>query len=83
MNKHNFVPAASLVMIITRDHVEETSSIIIKTGDENTASTMEEITVAIDETIAEIAKGFGILPSQIRLLTVDEAEEFGYYCQGE
>lgn len=77
----NFIPTANVVLVITTETGDVTLPVAIQTGDENTAPTMDEIVIAIDDTVLEYAEMYDVTPDKVKLLTVDEAEELGVYVE--
>ena len=77
----NFIPAVSLILVITTPDGEIILPIVIQTGDENTAPTMDEIVIAIDDTVLEYAEMYDVAPDKVKLLTADEAVELGFYVE--
>ena len=77
----NFIPTANVVLVITTETGDVTLPVAIQTGDENTAPTMDEIVIAIDDTVLEYAEMYDVAPDKVKLLTLDEAIELGAYME--
>ena len=79
MNEYNFIPAAAMILEITTEDGTLIVPAVIEIGEENEMPTMEDAKAAIDEAIYEYAKMYKVAPDKIKMLTLDEAVELGFY----
>lgn len=79
MNKCNFIPAAAMILEITTEDGVLIVPATIEIGEENEMPSMEDAEAAIDEAIYEYAKIWKVAPDKIKMLTLDEAVELGFF----